>query len=180
MLNIRQRLIGLYIIYGMYLNDKVKTTPFYQLVLDRLGQNDPLHLAERRLLTDILKAVPRVARRTPAEYIREANSSPDLTPVELEPYRRAHAENMPKADAIHACSVAGVVGDLEPRAVELDGARSDEEKKLVVSTMKSLGRLCHPHWRAKSWSWESIYRRCCGPCPSATWGTTRRATSSIL
>ena len=117
MLNIRQRLVALYILYETYLHDKVKTTPFYSLILNLLAHIDSLHPSERHLLIDYLKSVPKIAKQTPTEYVKETEkmAGPIVCP-ELEPYRRAHVENMPSADGLSAVSVTPTVRDDEDRS----------------------------------------------------------------
>jgi len=111
-LNISQRLVGLYILYEIYLHENVKTTPFYQLVLDLLAKPDSLHVAEHKLLTEFLKSVPKFAKQTPAEYIKEAEkSAPEKFQQDLDPYRKAHAENMPRTNPMHASSIPNILRD---------------------------------------------------------------------
>ncbi len=108
----RQRLVGLYILYEIYLNENVKTTPFYQLVLDLLARADTLHVAEQKLLADFLRSVPKVGKQTPSEFIKEAEkSAPGKFQQDLEPYRKAHAENMPKTSPLYGAQVTSVVRD---------------------------------------------------------------------
>jgi hypothetical protein len=84
----------------------VKTTPFYQLVLNLLAKADTLHVAEQKLLTEFLKSVPKIAKQTPTEYIKEAEKScPEKNFQDLEPYRKAHADNMPRTNLQHASSI---------------------------------------------------------------------------
>ncbi|MDR3549207.1 MAG: hypothetical protein P4M11_13260 [Candidatus Pacebacteria bacterium] len=111
-MNQRQRLVGLYILYEIYLHENVKTTPFYQLVLDLLARADTLHVAEQKLLTDFLKSVPKVGKLTPSEYIMEAERLPAVRfQQDLEPYRKAQAENMPRTALHHSASLSAVVRD---------------------------------------------------------------------
>ena len=114
MLSLRQRLIGLYILYEIYLHENVKTTPFYELVLDLLSKADTLHAAEQKLLMDFLKSVPKVGKQIPAEYIKEVEKSPPTKfQQDLEPYRKAQAENMPKTSALYASAISAVIRDDE-------------------------------------------------------------------
>lgn len=81
-------------------------------MLDLLAKADTLHVAEQKLLTDFLKSVPKIAKQTPIEYIKEAEKSiPVKFQQDLEPYRKAHADNMPKASPIHAASIPTVIRD---------------------------------------------------------------------
>lgn len=114
MLNIRQRLVGLYVLYEIYLHENVKTTPFYQLVLDLLDHADLLHIAEQSLLMDFVKSVPKISKQTPKEYIAEANKMPrQQLLLDLEPYRKAHKENMPKTNEISAASLTSLIRDVD-------------------------------------------------------------------
>ncbi len=123
--------MGLYILYEIYLHENVKTTPFYQLVLDLLARADTLHVAEQRLLTDFLKSVPKIGKQTPAEYIKEAErAGATRFRQDLGPYRKAHAENMPRTAGHFAASVNAVVGDPDQE----DKSNSAGEKNRLAGT----------------------------------------------
>ena len=112
MLDVKQRLVGLYILYEIYLHENVRTTPFYQLVLNLLSQAELLHPAERKLLVGFVKSVPKIAKQTLNHYIQEAEHDSALEPeLDLEPYRKAHAENMPKTSSLSACSITNLIRD---------------------------------------------------------------------
>ncbi len=116
MLSVCQRLVGLYILYEIYLNENVKTTPFYKLVLDLLARPEALHPAERKLLIGLIKSVPRIAKQTPMQYVKEAESEPPpRLDVDLEPYRKSQTENMPKTTLLEAASISPVVKDAEEK-----------------------------------------------------------------
>ena len=108
--------MGLYVLYEIYLHENVKTTPFYRLVLDLLSRKEVLHAAEQKLLTDFLQSVPRIAKQTPSQYIREAEKTlsvpvPVPVPLDLEPYRKAHVDNMPAVSLLHAASLSPLLTD---------------------------------------------------------------------
>ena len=112
MLNVKQRLVGLYVLYEIYLHENVKTTPFYQLVLDLLDKAKLLHVAEQKLLIELVKSVPKIAKQTPNQYIKEAeNESAMILQPDLEPHRKAQAENMPKTGYLSASSIVTVLRD---------------------------------------------------------------------
>lgn len=114
MLNIKQRLVGLYVLYEIYLHENVKTTPFYQLVLDLLGRAATLHVAEQHLLTDFVKSVPKIAKQTTTAYIAEAEKKPaPQLDLDLEPYRKAHKENMPKTSILGGSALIPLIRDVE-------------------------------------------------------------------
>jgi len=82
------------------------------LVLDLLARADGLHVAEQKLLTDFLKSVPKVGKQTPTEFVKEAEKTVAAKfQQDLEPYRKAHAENMPKTSLLEAASISAVVRD---------------------------------------------------------------------
>ena len=113
----RQRLVGLYILYEIYLNENVKTTPFYQLVLDLLSRSSELHVSEQRLLADFLHSVPKVGKQTPAEFILTAEkTTTGKFNQDLEPYRKAHIENMPKTTIMNGSEVDAIVRDNDLKA----------------------------------------------------------------
>ena len=110
----------MYILYEIYLHENVKTTPFYQLVLDLLSHADALHVAEQKLLADFLRSVPKVGKQTPAEFIKEAEkSAPGKFQQDLEPYRKAHAENMPKTNLLYGSEVSPAIRDeFDPKTAD--------------------------------------------------------------
>ncbi len=114
MLDTPQRLAGLYILYEIYRHENVKTTPFYQLMLDLLSS--PIHISERKLLTELVKSVPKIAKLTPSQYLSQSVAESESVPaatigLDLEPYRKAHAENMPAAPLKAAASVPPMIDD---------------------------------------------------------------------
>jgi len=120
MLSLKQRLVSFYILYGMYSNEKVKTTPFYQLMLEQLEKSQRLHPVEKKLLADILWSVPRISKRTPNDYSKESETTEsDKFQQDFAPYYKAHAANMPKTSALSASSLIHVIKDEEEAAGEI-------------------------------------------------------------
>ena len=114
MLTVPQRLIGLYILYELYRNENVKTTPFYQLMLDLLSSTVLTHPAEKKLLTELVKSMPKFSKITPSQYIKaleEEESAWRSLELDLEPHRKAHSESMPCAPLIHSSSVSSIIMD---------------------------------------------------------------------
>ncbi len=110
----------MHLLYEIYLHENVKTTPFYQLVLDLLSRRGKLHVAEQKLLTDFLQSVPRIAKQTPAQYIRDAQHAPPAKELQdLEPYRKAHIENMPITQPLPASALPALLSDEDETQVEL-------------------------------------------------------------
>lgn len=104
--------MGLYILYEIYLHENVKTTPFYQLVLDLLSRSGTLHVAEQKLLAGFLRSVPRMGKQTPTEFIAEAEkAAPAKFHQDLEPYRKAHIENMPQTKLTDSAGIISVLCD---------------------------------------------------------------------
>jgi len=102
--------VGLYILYEIYLHENVKTTPFYQIVLTLLSQANTLHAAEQKLLADFLRSAPKVGKQTPIEFIKGVEKSvPGKFNQDLEPYRKAHTENMPRTSLLQASEVINVI-----------------------------------------------------------------------
>jgi hypothetical protein len=135
MLNVKQRLVGLYVLYEIFLHENVKTTPFYQLVLDLLDKAEHLHVAEQKLLNELVKSVPKIAKQTPNQYIKEAQSgSMTLIQQDLEPHRKAHAENMPKTGELNASSIITILRDQEE-------TKSDNKQQNAVESHPSVFTL---------------------------------------
>jgi hypothetical protein len=112
LLTLKERLTGLYILCEIYSCDNVRTTPFYQLVLDLLASVEDLHVAEYKLLNGFLTSVPRVGKKTPADFIQEAEmGDTSKSSIDLEPYRKAHSENMPHTHLLHGAAVPPLLVD---------------------------------------------------------------------
>jgi len=113
MLTVSQRLIALNILYEIYLHENVKTTPFYQLMLDLLVASSK-HPAETRLLNELVKSVPKISKLTPNQLIKSTEAEVPKTKffeTDMEPYKKAHTENMPIVPLIHSSSVPPVISD---------------------------------------------------------------------
>ena len=92
------------------MNENVKTTPFYQLVLNLLSNPQYLHPAEQKLLTDFLQSVPKVGKQTVNEFMQEVDKSINKKSLyDLEPYYKVHAENMPLTNLLYSCEVSPVL-----------------------------------------------------------------------
>ena len=99
----------------------MRTTPFYQLVLDLVGIPNSLQLPEQRLLEGFLKSIPKMAKQTPIEYLSEASKlPPPQFPSDLTPYQNAHNENMPKTNLLTKASTVPIISD----------SAANEEQKL--------------------------------------------------
>ena len=116
----KERLIGLYILCEIYHYDNVRTTPFYQLILNLLASPEDLHVAEHKLLNGFLTSVLRVGKKTPEEYAKEAEIGEYAKPfIDLEPYRKAHRESMPHTHLLHEAAVPQLlVEGPEERAID--------------------------------------------------------------
>ncbi len=116
MLSPRQRLVGLYILHGIYLHESneedVTTTPFYQLVLDLLSRADTLPLPEQKLLLCFLRSVPpRVGKQTPAEYIKEAEDEGAV--AETSGSKNKHKKKAEEKSTLRKASLIHVLDDPE-------------------------------------------------------------------
>ena len=109
MLSIPKRLVALYLLYEIHLNDHVKTTPFFQLIIDLLS-GIPIHPAEWKFLAEILRSATKVSSMTPNQYIN-LGSEEKLEDVDIQPYMKAHAENMPIVPLINCTSIKTVISE---------------------------------------------------------------------
>jgi hypothetical protein len=111
----------------------VKTTPFYQLVLNLLENASSLHSAEQRLLMDFLGSVPKVGKQAPSEFISEVERSEcGKFKKDLSPYRKAHAENMPHTSLLHSSELGLTISDTSPSS-----DISSSSRKTIWSTIES-------------------------------------------
>lgn len=110
--------------YEIYLHENVKTTPFYKLVLDLLTRSETLHIAEQRLLSGFLRSVPKMSKQTPTEFIAEAEKSGGgKFQQDLDPYRKAHIENMPQTASLDNSGIISTLSD--------DNKQPDSNSKMI-------------------------------------------------
>lgn len=88
------------------------------MVLDRLSNPSKLHIAEEKLLSGFLRSVPRIENQTPTEFVAGAEKSEiEEQKQDLEPYHKAHIENMPHTNLLNKSGVAGLIRDGEEKAI---------------------------------------------------------------
>jgi hypothetical protein len=115
----------------MYLHEHVKTTPFYQLVLDLLARSESLHIAEQRLLSGFLRSVPKMSKQTPTEFIAEVEKlGAEKLKQDLEPYRKAHIEHMPNTTVLDSSGIISVICD--------ESTNKPTDKFLICSCIEKL------------------------------------------
>lgn len=129
MLTVSQRLVGLFILYEIYLHANVKTTPFYQIMLDLLTRKNSIHPAERKLLLSLVKSVPKISKLTPKQYIEMTNKEEEKNEeVDLEPHKKAHTENMPSIPLLNSASIVSVVDDFKKKQQILNSVILDNDE----------------------------------------------------
>lgn len=111
--------------YSAFQHENVRTTPFYQLVLDLLATPQNLHPAELFLLVDFVKSIPKISKQTPDQLVSDCSKNPiDTSQIvtDLQPYKKAHLENMPKTGDFEKSAIFPVIRDTDQdqKILEID------------------------------------------------------------
>lgn len=141
MLTTSQRLVGLFILYKTYLHANVKTTPFYQMMLDLFAKKNPISISEKELLLNLIQSVPKVSKMTPKQYIEMSTRDKEkYGEVDLEPYRKAHVENMPCISLLHSASIMSSIDDFENQRLNFENFSLDDEEVLPQEFLPNIHR----------------------------------------
>merc|ERR1719238_2380219 len=105
-----QRLVGFYLLYDIYRNETLPTTPFVPIVLETVEQTSDV--VERKFLLQFLTSPPK---DLPKQSVRDFLASVDPTEVptipDLDTFRRMHQEGAPKVLGRAALGIRPTVRD---------------------------------------------------------------------
>jgi len=110
-----QRLVGFYLLYDIYKNETLPTTPFVPIVLETVEQTNDL--VERKFLLQFLTSPPK---ELPKQSVRDFLSSHDPSDIptipDLDAFRRMHQEGAPQVVASASLGVRPSVMDRSDEA----------------------------------------------------------------
>eukprot|EP00929_Paragymnodinium_shiwhaense_P103826 TRINITY_DN67612_c0_g1_i1.p1 TRINITY_DN67612_c0_g1~~TRINITY_DN67612_c0_g1_i1.p1 ORF type:complete len:430 (-),score=84.12 TRINITY_DN67612_c0_g1_i1:108-1397(-) len=144
LLSLSQRLVGFYLLYEIYRNDQVQTTPFVPIVLENVERTKSL--VERRFLLAVLTSSSSkdLTKQTVKQFIA-ANEHPYDPPTlpDLQTFQRMHQEASPTVLPHQTTGVRPTIKDdsderywaLVPE-VELGFLRSCSEEALSSELLK--------------------------------------------
>jgi len=105
-----QRIVGFYLLYDIYKNETLSTTPFVPIVLETVEQTSDV--VERKFLLQFLMSPPK---ELPKQSVRDflATHDPSEVPTipDLDAFRRMHQEGSPQVLAASAVGVRPSVRD---------------------------------------------------------------------
>lgn len=88
LINLTQRLASFYILYDMYKQEQVPTTPFIPLLLQSLETSK--NTSEKKLLADLIEITFVFSKMTIKNYIEETKALEDIKLPDLNQYWRMH------------------------------------------------------------------------------------------
>mmetsp|Transcript_91518 Transcript_91518/g.262082 ORF Transcript_91518/g.262082 Transcript_91518/m.262082 type:complete len:424 (-) Transcript_91518:42-1313(-) len=110
-----QRLVGFYLLYDIYRNEALPTTPFVPIVLETVEQTKDA--VERKFLLQFLTSPPK---ELPKQTVRDFLASHDPTDVpaipDLDAFRRMHQEGAPEVSSRSAMGIRPTIRDSSEEA----------------------------------------------------------------
>lgn len=143
-----QRLVGFYLLYDIYRNETLSTTPFVPIVLETVEQTGDV--VERKFLLQFLTSPPK---ELPKQSVRDFLSSFDPSEVptlpDLDAFRRMHQEGAPQVQSMAAMGVRPCVRDRSEEAfwAQASGAvEAGEETGLDLNPEELTLLSLEPAW----------------------------------
>ncbi|CAK9073942.1 unnamed protein product [Durusdinium trenchii] len=104
-----QRLVGFYLLYDIYRNDSLPTTPFVPLVVEVVEQTNDV--VERKFLLQFLSSLPKeLPKQSVQSFLQSCDAEHPAIP-DLDAFRRMHQESAPGVSAQAALGVRPVIND---------------------------------------------------------------------
>mmetsp|Transcript_2306 Transcript_2306/g.6474 ORF Transcript_2306/g.6474 Transcript_2306/m.6474 type:complete len:420 (-) Transcript_2306:131-1390(-) len=105
-----QRLVGFYLLYDIYRNEQLPTTPFVPIVLETVEQTSDL--VERKFLLQFLTSPPKeLPKQSVRDFLMSHDPSEVPTIPDLDAFRRMHQEGAPQVNAFSGLGVRPCVRD---------------------------------------------------------------------
>jgi len=145
-----QRLVGFYLLYDIYRNETLPTTPFVPIVLETVEQTRDT--VERKFLLQFLTSPPK---ELPKQSVRDFLASHDPAEVptipDLDAFRRMHQEGAPHVSSGAAVGIRPNVRDNSDETwwvpPEVDGLQDEGDAKSLALTPEELTLLSYePAW----------------------------------
>lgn len=113
-----QRLVGFYLLYDIYRNESLPTTPFVPTVLEAVERTEKASdLVERRFLLQFLTSPPKdLPKQSVRSFVASHDTSEMPTIPDLDTFRRMHQEGAPQLSPGLAVGVRPSVRDRSEEA----------------------------------------------------------------
>jgi len=110
-----QRLVGFYLLYDIYRNENLPTTPFVPIVLETVEQTEDV--VERKFLLQFLTSPPKeLPKQSVKDFMASFDPSEIHTIPDLDAFRRMHQEGAPQVSPVAASGVRPLVRDTSEAA----------------------------------------------------------------
>ena len=106
-----QRLVGFYLLYDIYRQESLPTTPFVPLVVEIVDQTTDQ--VERKFLLQFLSSLPKeLPKHSVQSFLQESESSREAVAMpDLDAFRRMHQESAPDVHAMAALGIRPVINE---------------------------------------------------------------------
>mmetsp|Transcript_40136 Transcript_40136/g.93231 ORF Transcript_40136/g.93231 Transcript_40136/m.93231 type:complete len:421 (-) Transcript_40136:257-1519(-) len=109
-----QRMVGFYLLYDIYRNETLPTTPFVPIVLETVEQTNDI--VERKFLLQFLTSPPKeLPKQSVSEFLASHDPSDIPTIPDVDAFRRMHQEGAPQV-------LAGATLGVRPSVRDRSGA----------------------------------------------------------
>mmetsp|Transcript_87615 Transcript_87615/g.209412 ORF Transcript_87615/g.209412 Transcript_87615/m.209412 type:complete len:418 (-) Transcript_87615:62-1315(-) len=118
-----QRLVGFYLLYDIYRQDTLPTTPFVPLVVEIVEQTSDV--VERKFLLQFLSSMPKELPKQSVQSFLQSCDPLEHVPIpDLDAFRRMHAESSP---GVSPGAALGIRPSLNDRSDEGFWVRPDDD-----------------------------------------------------
>jgi len=110
-----QRLVGFYLLYDIYKNETLPTTPFVPIVLETVERTGDL--VERKFLLQFLTSPPKELPKQSVRDFLASHSQSEVPAIpDLDTFRRMHHEGAPQVHQTAASGIRPVIRDRSEEA----------------------------------------------------------------
>ncbi|CAE8614110.1 unnamed protein product [Polarella glacialis] len=122
-----QRLVGFYLLYDIYRNETLPTTPFVPIVLETVEQTSDV--VERKFLLQFLTSPPKeLPKQSVKDFLTGCDPSEFPTIPDLDAFRRMHQEGAPQVIAGLALGIRPCVRDRSDESYWVPTTGDDAEE----------------------------------------------------
>mmetsp|Transcript_36655 Transcript_36655/g.101835 ORF Transcript_36655/g.101835 Transcript_36655/m.101835 type:complete len:420 (-) Transcript_36655:29-1288(-) len=121
-----QRIVGFYLLYDIYRNETLPTTPFVPIVLETVEQTSDM--VERKFLLQFLTSPPKeLPKQSVSDFFASYDPSEIPTIPDLDAFRRMHQEGAPQVLPSAALGVRPSIRDRSDEAYWASNGSSEDE-----------------------------------------------------